>query len=180
MLAITPLSINFLRTSIGLAFRRSARSRTVRVAGTSRTLRSCALIPPSQSIRGGRRAKAGARSNAGVRSVPYPRMSSPDSRRLPIFRQGLHGRRQSLAVGGAQFGSQRPGERAAQRGFPARPAVVQIGPPPPSLPGLVHLYVFARPDDPDQGALRAHLLTAHTSADWHVPDGLGSVGSHQA
>src|SRR3990172_3022870 len=75
MLAMTPLAINCLMMSIGLAWMRSARSRTLMLAGISMTLSPLSLIShlrvhPSDGAERAHGGISAAASPAGPRGTP--------------------------------------------------------------------------------------------------------------
>src|SRR3990170_907076 len=125
MLAITPLAISCLITSMGLVAIRSASSRTVMLAGISMTLWPFSLMTHLRQGPAGASGRIGCQPVIARRSAGGP--NTPASAFLPISQAvPKGGQRLPLIRGQVRLEGTR--QRPAQARIPTRPAVVQVGP----------------------------------------------------
>src|SRR3990172_3730606 len=155
MLAMTPLAINCLMMSIGLAWMRSARSRTLMLAGISMTLSPLSLISHLRLQPLGRRGALNA--EAGLASWRGTRVWAAQT----SFGQPVEDALQFLARLRSQFGFQSPCQRPVQGVFPARTLVMEVGAPAGGFAGRVRMDAVRAAHDPEQRALRQHLPATH-------------------
>src|SRR3970040_2336347 len=155
MLAMTPLAINCLMMSIGVAWMRSARSRTLMLAGISMTLSPLSLISHLRLQPLGRRGALNA--EAGLASW----RGTPVWAAQTSFGQPVEADLQFLARLRIQFGFQSPCQRPVQGVFPARTLVMDVGAPAGGFAGRVRMYAVRAAHDPEQRALRQHLPATH-------------------
>src|SRR3970282_608169 len=155
MLAMTPLAINCLMMSIGLVWMRSARSRTLMLAGISMTLSLVSVISHLRLRPLGRRGALNA--EAGLASW----RGTPVWAAQTSFGQPVEDALQFLARLRSQFGFQSPCQRPVQGVFPARTLVMDVGAPAGGFAGRVRMYAVRAAHDPEQRALRQHLPATH-------------------
>src|SRR3990170_3863314 len=164
---------------------RSARSRTLMLAGISMTLSPLSLIShlrwQTPLGRRGASERLAQRRDMALDSTPEgPTTTNRGKRALRLIRQPAQGALQLLDRLWAQFGFQGPRQVAAQPGLPTRTLVVQIGAAARSLPGRVDVHALGPPDDPDQRALREDLTTTDACPLGHVPDAPGFLRRHRS